>query len=357
MKFSLVRYVAAFAAPCAAVLLLTPVAGRLARRWAMLDHPASHKAHAQATPYLGGVAVAAGLILVGSFAADASGQLLTILLCAVAISAMGLVDDWRTVRPSVKLIVESAAGAALWGAGIRAGLFGVPALDFVLTLTWVIVVTNAVNILDNMDGVASGVVVLSATGLFAIAAKQGDYLVASMALAVAGACMGFLPHNYPPARIFLGDAGSLLLGFLLASLGLKLDLLGANGLIRSSVAVLIVAVPLFDMLLVVISRTRAGRPVYVGGTDHSAHRLSSLGWSDRRVAWALYATQGIFALSAVWVTRLETVAIIPLISLGAALGLAVLLILLRIETQPPPGVPEGELPKTLELVADTMPRT
>jgi len=354
---NLARYVAAFIVPCGATLLLTPIAARAAQRWGILDHPAGHKAHSRATPYLGGLAVAAGLVLVGILAAGASGQLLTILLCAVAISAMGVVDDWRTVRPSVKLIVESAAATALWVAGVRAGLFGVPALDFTLTVAWVIVVTNAVNILDNMDGVASGVVALSAWGLFAIAAQQGDYLVASMALAVTGACVGFLRHNYPPARIFLGDAGSLLLGFLLAALTLKLDLVGADGLIRSSVAVLIVAVPLFDMLLVVISRTRAGRPVYMGGTDHSAHRLSSLGWSDRRVAWALYATQGIFALSAVWVTRLETVAIIPLISLGAALGLAGLVILLRIETQPPSGVPEGELPKTLELIADTMPRT
>jgi UDP-GlcNAc:undecaprenyl-phosphate/decaprenyl-phosphate GlcNAc-1-phosphate transferase len=357
MKFSLLRYVTAFVAPFAATLLLTPVAGRVARRWALLDHPASHKAHARATPYLGGVAVAAGLVLVGSFAAGASGQLLTILLCAVAISAMGLVDDWRTVRPSVKLIVESAAATALWAAGIRAGLFGVPALDFVLTVAWVIVVTNAVNILDNMDGVASGVVALSATGLFAIAAGQGDYLVASMALAIAGACVGFLPHNYPPARIFLGDAGSLLLGFLLASLALKLDLVGASGLIRSSVAALIVAVPLFDMLLVVISRTLGGRPVYVGGTDHSAHRLSSLGWSGRRVAAALCAAQGILAGAAVWVTRLETVAIIPLISFAAASGFAVLLILLRTETRSPSGVPEAARPTTPELIVDTMPRS
>ena len=357
MTVNLARYVAAFIVPCGATLLLTPIAARAAQRWGILDHPAGHKAHSRATPYLGGLAVAAGLVLVGILAAGASGQLLTILLCAVAISAMGVVDDWRTVRPSVKLIVESAAATALWVAGVRAGLFGVPALDFTLTVAWVIVVTNAVNILDNMDGVASGVVALSAWGLFAIAAQQGDYLVASMALAVTGACVGFLRHNYPPARIFLGDAGSLLLGFLLAALTLKLDLVGADGLIRSSVAVLIVAVPLFDMLLVVISRLRARRPVYVGGTDHSAHRLSSLGWSGRRVAGVLYVAQATLAAAAVWVTHLEVAAILPLISLETALAVTALVMLLRIETRPAADSLRGERAIAPGLVTDTMRRT
>jgi len=300
-----IRYAASFVVPLVATLFLAPVAGRLARRWGILDHPSDHKFHREATPYLGGLAVAAGLVLVGAFAAGASGQVLTILLCAIAMSFMGFVDDWRTVGPRVKLAVETGAGVALWTVGVRAGLFGVPALDLLVTVAWVIVVTNAFNIVDNMDGVASGIGAIAAMWFFALAAQRGDYLVGSLALAVAGASLGFLRHNYPPARIFLGDAGSLLIGFLLAALALKLDLVGESGVIRSAVPVLILAVPLFDLVLVVISRTRGGRPIYVGGTDHSAHRMASLGWTHQRVATMLYGAAALFGACAVAIARLS----------------------------------------------------
>jgi UDP-GlcNAc:undecaprenyl-phosphate/decaprenyl-phosphate GlcNAc-1-phosphate transferase len=324
-----VRYVVSFLAPFVATLLLTPVAARLARRLGVLDHPSSTKFHREATPYLGGLAVAAGLILVGGLAP--TDELLTVLACAVAISALGLVDDWRNVGPVVKIAVEAAAGAALWLAGVRAGVFGVAPLDLVLTVAWVVVVTNAVNILDNMDGIASGVAAIAALSYFVIAAGRGDFLVASMALAIAGASLGFLRHNFPPARIFLGDAGSLLLGFLLAALALKLDLVGVNGSIRSGVAILVLAVPLFDVALVVASRLIGRRKIYVGGIDHSAHRMAALGWPHRRVAGTLFAVQALAGGLAVWVTHMSSTAGLRVVGLVVAVMLTVLLVLLRLE--------------------------
>lgn len=320
------RYLIAFLAPLAGTLAVTPFAGRLARRLRILDHPTEHKFHREVTPYLGGLAVGVVLVAVAvAVAAGTSGitgQLTVMLLGAVVMLGLGLADDWRTVGPLPKLTVEIAVGASLWIAGIRAGLFGVEAADLVLTILWVVAVTNAVNLLDNMDGIAPGVVVVSALGSFAIAASAGAYLVASLALAIAGATLGFLRFNFPPARIFLGDAGALMLGFLLAAVGLKLDLVGESGLARSVIPALLLAVPLFDMVLVVVDRLLEGRPVHRGGTDHSAHRLVGRGLSHRQVALVAYAVQSVCAGLAFWLHAASTdTVIVAAVGIGmVALG-------------------------------------
>ena len=297
------RYLIALLVPLALAVLLTPAARWLAFRLDILDRPRDGRFHQRTTPFLGGLAVAVALIAVAALSSGLRAQFLTILAGGLAICLLGLIDDWRGVRPEAKLIVEAGAAVALWLAGVRAGIFGTVWLDLPLTVLWVAAVTNALNLVDNMDGLATGVAAVSALGFFGIAAQQDHFLVASLALAVSGACWGFLPHNFPPARIFLGDAGSLLLGFLLAALGLKLDLMGPGGVIRAAVPVLVLAVPLFDMAVVVITRLREGRPVYVGGTDHTSHRLAANGVSHRGVALIAMGTQ--LACSAVAVVLVE----------------------------------------------------
>jgi UDP-GlcNAc:undecaprenyl-phosphate GlcNAc-1-phosphate transferase len=185
---------------------------------------------------------------------------------------------------------------------VRAGLFDVAALDLALTVVWVVGITNAINLLDNMDGLASGVTAISAITFFIISAQAGHFLVGALALAVAGSALGFLFHNFPPAKIFLGDSGTLLFGFLLAALGLKLDLVGENGFVRSAIPILALGVPIFDMIVVVIARTRERRPIYVGGLDHTSHRLAGRGLSARSVALLHYAVQ--IALSALAIALL-----------------------------------------------------
>ena len=293
------RYFLAFGIPFGLTLLVTPLAGRVARRYGILDQPEGHKLHELATPYLGGLAVAAGLAGVGLAAAGASGQLGVVIAGAAVLTGLGFFDDWRTVGPVTKLVVEVGAGLALWFSGIGAGLFGNEVLDAALTVLWVVAVVNALNLTDNMDGLASGLAAISAAGFFVIAADEGFLLVASLAAATCGAALGFLRHNFPPAKIFLGDAGSLLFGFLLAALGLKLDLIGHDGWVRSSIPLLLLAVPLFDMVLVVIARVRDGRPVYLGGTDHSSHRLLQRGLRPRSVALTAYAVQAASVIAAV----------------------------------------------------------
>jgi UDP-GlcNAc:undecaprenyl-phosphate GlcNAc-1-phosphate transferase len=208
--------------------------------------------------------------------------------------------------------------------GVGAGIFDSTALDVALTVLWVVAVTNAVNFIDNMDGLAAGVTAMSALGIFAISAANGDLLVSSLALALAGASLGFLRYNFPPARIFLGDAGSLMLGFLLAALILKLDLPVGPAAPRVLATVLLAAVPLFDLSVVIVARTIARRPLWLGGRDHTSHRLVERGMSRRAVAVAFMVAQAACAAAAYPLYRLSAAA--AAVCLGAlALAWGVLL--------------------------------
>ncbi len=312
-------YALAFLVPLTATLVLTPFAAKLAMRVGMVDRPSASKHHSETTPYLGGLAVAGGLATVGVVAASTSGRLLTVLLAAAVLGGLGLIDDRGGVGPVVKIIVEVGCALALWAVGIRAGLFGLYGLDLMLTVVWVVAVTNAVNMIDNMDGLSSGLAALASLTFFLISAGNGDYLVASLAVALAGATLGFLRYNFPPASIFLGDAGTLMIGFLLAAVSLQLDLVGETGLVHAAVPVLILAVPLFDMVLVVVGRALDSRPIYVGGTDHSSHRLARMGFSGRKVALTNYAVQIVCCCLAIGLVHVPRPMVMPtVVALGGA---------------------------------------
>ena len=325
-----VLYGLAFIVSLLASLTLTPLAARLARRLGVIDRPGPTKFHRQPTPYLGGVAVAASLFLVAGITTGASGQFLTVLFGGLALVVVGLLDDKGAATVPLKLGVEVTAAIALWAVGIRAGLFGVEALDLLLTVFWVVGITNAVNMLDNMDGLAAGVVAISSLTFFGIAAARGSYLVAALALSVAGASLGFLRHNYPPARIFLGDAGTLPLGFLVAALGLKLDLIGEAGLVRTAIPVLALAVPIFDAAVVILARLRDGRRFYVGGTDHTSHRLAAMGLSPGTIALGAYAIQIGCSVAAFWLLYASDGAALGLVSAVGAASVATLVAVLAL---------------------------
>jgi UDP-GlcNAc:undecaprenyl-phosphate GlcNAc-1-phosphate transferase len=325
------RYGSVFAVSFAAALAITPVAARVARRYDIQDRPAPNKFHQRPTPYLGGAAVLLGLLVGPTVVGGWQGQLVAVAGGAVAMFALGLVDDVRTVRPGTKVAVQAAAALGLWVAGVRGGLFGNLA-DLPFTIVWVVAVTNALNLLDNMDGVLSGVAAISAFAFFAIAAAEGHYLVASLALAVAASSLGFLRYNFPPARIFLGDAGSLTLGFLLAAIGLKLDLVGPSGLARCAIPVLILGVPLFDTGLVVIARVLGRRPILLGSLDHTSHRLAALGLPVGRVAWTAYAAQVGSIAVALWMITASTASVVAMAIVATTAASCVGIALLRVRT-------------------------
>ena len=315
-------------------LVLTPLALVIALRLGIFDHPGPAKAHSNAVPYLGGAAIVVSFALVVLVASvvrpPPSGlpQLAGFLGLAVLLAGVGLLDDLRGgLSPWLRLGVEAGAGLAVWSMGYAAHLPGLPSgLDAVVTVVWVAGVTNAFNLLDNMDGLSAGVTVVATLSIFGIAWLQHRYLVAALAVALAGCGAGFLRHNFHPARIYMGDAGSLFLGFMVAVLLLKLR---TNAPTRVEVAV-ILAVPgvaLFDTTLVMVSRVLHKRSPFRGGQDHTSHRLVYLGLSVRQAVITTYLAGIVLGGGAVAMAQLgPAVRITGVIALFAAAALATILL-------------------------------
>lgn len=331
------------------VALLVPVVRSVALAYGITDKPASNKLHENPTPYLGGVAIATTALGASAFVPGWEGDAAVILLGAVLVGAVGLVDDVKPLVPSARLAAETLAALLAASAGARVQLLGGP-VDWILTVVFLVVITNSFNLLDNMDGAAGVIATVSAVCLAIAAGYEGQWLVGGLAALTAGSCLGFLLHNWYPARIFLGDAGSLFLGYLLAVVALKLRFPVDH--VASGAAVLLVTGPaLFDTTLVVISRTRAGRPIYLGGTDHTSHRLLRLGLPVPVVAIVLAAGAGILGLLGIAVGRgvmSPWQVLVPTLTVAAGL----LVSLLRVPVQSEEAAEVVELPEPAVVVAN-----
>ncbi|TAH52851.1 MAG: undecaprenyl/decaprenyl-phosphate alpha-N-acetylglucosaminyl 1-phosphate transferase [Chloroflexota bacterium] len=274
----------------------TPIARRLAFALGILDQPNARKVHSSPVPLLGGLAiyvsfVAALLLFSDSFYVT---QVIGILLGATWVSLLGIWDDWRTLRPLVKLAGQFFAIAILIVTGVQVEFLRNPFLNILITALWIVGITNAVNFLDNMDGLSGGVAAIAAGWFLILSILNGQVLVAPFAAALLGASLGFLVYNFNPARIFMGDAGSLFLGFTLAAVGLKLRFPGHPDAVTWMIPILVLGVPILDMTLVTISRLRRHvNPWTTAGKDHLSHRLVKLGMSHRRAVLTIYALCGI----------------------------------------------------------------
>jgi UDP-GlcNAc:undecaprenyl-phosphate GlcNAc-1-phosphate transferase len=279
----LLQSVAAFAVAGVVSLILTPLAIRAALRLGVLDRPGEHKSHRTPTPYLGGIAIVLAVTLAITMAAVVRGetsatllQLLGILAIALGMAATGLIDDLRGLPVTVRFGLQLAAALGLWSLGVRVGLTGEPLIDLPLTVLWTVGITNAMNLLDNMDGLSASTATIASLWFGTIALVNGQFLVSALAFAVAGGAAGFLRDNRPPARIYMGDAGSLFLGIMLASLGMLLSL-DRGMLVTAAVPLLILTVPVLDTALVTVARIRHGISPFQGGRDHTSHRLVRVG--------------------------------------------------------------------------------
>ena len=245
-----------------------------------------YKAHTAPTPYLGGAAVLGAMLVAVVLFDGVAGRFAAILACAALLWLIGTIDDRVNLSPQYRLIAEVAVGAIIWSADLGFTVFGPAALNLGFTILWVVAIVNAFNLMDNMDGACAVVAGISAAGIAAAALAGGDVSLAVMAVAVGGACAGFLRHNLGrPARIFLGDGGSMPLGFLIAALAMALvrgQGLGGGELFACG---LFAGLPVLDTTLVVISRLRRRVNVLTGGLDHLTHRLlPRLGTPTRTVA-------------------------------------------------------------------------
>lgn len=286
------RALCAFALAGALALILVPVARRVALRTGFMDHPVEYKAHASATPYLGGAGVLSAFALSAAVFGNAAPRFWLIVALALGLVVVGSIDDRRTLHPGVRFGAQLLAGVALYAADLRWEVSGSVWIDLPVTLLWVAGLANAFNLLDNIDGACSTTAAVSAAGVGALALARGDERTAAVAFALSGACAAFLAFNLAgPARIFLGDGGSVPIGFLIASLALVAA--GSTGSDAVLVAVPLAGVAIFDTTLVVLSRTRRGISILTGGRDHTTHRLLGLFGSTRRVAAFLATGQAV----------------------------------------------------------------
>ena len=282
MVFEWPDYVGAFLASALLSWFLTPLMLRVALRMQILDAPDERKAQQSPVPYLGGLAIvlafSLAVLVAAALSRPASGlsDLFVILGLAVLLSLMGLIDDLRGLGPFLRLLIEGGAALAIWANGSGASITDTW-FDAVLTVVWIVAITNAFNLLDNMDGLSAGIAVIASLSFFAVAVTNGQFLVAALTAGLAGCALGFLRHNFHPARIYMGDAGSLFLGFMLAVIATRIELVDSPPVLAMFVPVLVLGVALFDTTLVTVHRLLHGRSPLSGGRDHVSHRLVWVG--------------------------------------------------------------------------------
>ena len=332
----------AFLVALSASLLLTVPVRALAIRVGMVDLPGPRKVHHTPIPLLGGLAMYLGVML-GIFVAfdgPARSQSIGIVTGATLVAIVGFLDDRGWLHHQIKLFIAMPIAAAiLLLSGIHAQFFSVLLggrsgfiLDAALTLLWVVGITASFSILDHMDGLCAGVAAMASAFFAILAYLSGQVVVAVLAAAVLGAAAGFLRWNFKPAKIFMGDGGAMFLGFLMATLGLKLRLEHGSQLAAWLAPVLILSATIFDTTLVTISRSRRGLlPFTTPGKDHSAHRLANLGLGQRGAVLTMYLVGALCGGAAIAITYLSTAGAALL---GIAVALAMLLAVFALERAP-----------------------
>ncbi len=305
----------------AVVMGLTPLAAHLARTVGAVAEPKRRDLHSRPTPLLGGLAILAGFLIpviyyLPTFDTAARG----LIVGAILIALVGAIDDVVDFHPAVKLLGQIGCAIIPVASGVTidhfslpfAGVFDLGASQYPLTVLWFVALMNIINFTDGMDGLAAGVSSIGLATFAVLAAALDRATPAIIAASLAGAAIGFLAHNFYPARVFMGDAGSLLLGFVIAGVAV-------SGVMKSAAAVaiglplIVLAIPILDTSFVILKRLKHGEPVYSADKSHFHHRFFRIGWSQRRTVLALYA----------WCGLMSAVAIIISFRLGGAIGITI----------------------------------
>ena len=294
---------------------------KLALKVGAVDAPnLERKVQTEPVPYLGGVA-----IVIGVFVATYSTVIIeskdialasTVLIPAVAMAIMGLIDDLRGLKPWPRLIAQSVVGVIVAGILIATDTIGTPSqifiVDALVTIIWIVGVCNSINFFDNLDGGAAGTVVVITFFTFLIAFDRGQLLVSGLSIVTAGATAGFLIWNRPPAKIYMGDAGALFLGIIIAVLTIRLQPNIHPSWKSLTIPLFLMAVPLLDTTVAVTSRLARGISPFTGGRDHLSHRLMRKGLHRRTAAIALWALAGVYGTIAFAIYKGQSTALIAL---------------------------------------------
>ncbi|MFB3784862.1 MAG: glycosyltransferase family 4 protein [bacterium] len=342
-------------------LVSTPLFRRLAQALDITDRPSSRKVHDRPVPYLGGMAfhVALSLPLLYVFiwaphvldAQISLPQLRTLYLAAAGFLLLGVWDDIQPIPPTVKLAVQAGLSVLLVGSGFTidemtspfGGKIPLGWLSWGLSVFWILTIVNAINFIDGLDGLAAGVVFFAAVANFLIALHPWQNFICLISLSLMGATLGFLPYNFSPARIFMGDAGSLYLGALLAGLSLVSNTKGATAM-SLSLPLVILSIPLLDTVLTIIRRGRRGFNFFTADREHLHHRLLQLGFTARQVVLCLYGLSFLLSMSAVLAAQLPnqyTLLFIAVFLAAVGWGLAVFAAVERRVNLPGPESPSA----------------
>jgi UDP-GlcNAc:undecaprenyl-phosphate GlcNAc-1-phosphate transferase len=289
------------------VAALTPLMRRIALKTNFVDRPnAAHKSHSEAIPYLGGISIILGILGVtyGGIISQENLRddfwLATSLFGpALILGIVGLIDDRKALLPLPRFIAQTAAGIFTAIFIIATDTVGNPSgnsmLDAAITILWIVGISNSINFFDNLDGGAAGAVAATSLGLFLITYDNGQHLISACSLTIFAAMLGFLIWNKSPAKIYMGDAGALFLGTVVAVLTIRLNPSVDGKTISFAVPLLLLAVPILDTSVAILSRIRRERSIFQGGHDHLSHRLMRQGFTKRQSAYALWSLAGIFA--------------------------------------------------------------
>lgn len=326
--FLILAFVVAFVFSFAA----TPIAYRLAFKIGAVDVPKdSRRMHKTPIPRLGGLAIVFGFMVAICCFGEMTREFAATLTGAAIIFVMGIVDDCKNLNAKLKFVIQIiAALVVIIGGNVRITVFTNPNvfsdnpylvlpwwLSGVATIIWIVFITNAVNFIDGLDGLAAGVSAIMSVSLVFIAVRVGEYSVAVVGLALMGACFGFLPFNFNPAKIFMGDTGSTFLGFILATLSIQ-GVFKSYAIISFAVPLLILGLPLFDALFAMIRRIYHGQSPMSADRGHLHHRLIDMGFSQKQTVFILYAISGVLGITAVLLAEYGTIrALILLISVLA----------------------------------------
>jgi UDP-GlcNAc:undecaprenyl-phosphate GlcNAc-1-phosphate transferase len=306
--------------------LLTPLMRRIAIATDVVDKPnTAHKSHKQPVPYLGGVAIIIGIILisystslVSNFTIDTFWLATSVLAPALVLGLIGLWDDMKNLPPLPRFVAQTIAGAFTAIILVANNNVGNPTgseiFDTFITIIWVVGICNSINFFDNLDGGAAGTVAVSSIALAILALSGDQYLIAALSTVTAGATLGFLIWNKSPARIYMGDAGALFLGVLLATLTVRLNPDSQTQLGSYLTPIFLLAIPILDTTVAVLSRLKRHVSPFQGGQDHLSHRLIRAGLSRRKAAVSLWALSALFAAVAILISSVNEITEIFLIA-------------------------------------------
>jgi UDP-GlcNAc:undecaprenyl-phosphate GlcNAc-1-phosphate transferase len=294
--------------------LITPFFRTLAREKGVLDYPGGRKLQRKPVPYLGGLAIALPIsissliLIVLNIESNVKNEIyFGLILPSVVIAVIGLLDDIYELSPKIRFVSQSIVGIVtsllLFINGTGVDILNNPWLNGLFTSLWVVGIINAVNFIDNMDGLATGIAIIASFTFFIISLNNGQYLVAALCVALAGSCTGFIFWNKKPASIYLGDAGALYIGFLLAAISIRIDINQLPQIDRIIIPMLILVIPFIDTTQVVISRLSRGKSPFQGGRDHISHLLLNEGLTEKTVVTTIWVTSALFASIAIYMSK------------------------------------------------------